>query len=264
MCLAPYSSARAAYAFAEGGCGPDRTSGRRTPATRGRARTVGRRAPTAAIRSCGTRARTAATLTVARARTAATLTAATSRLPTATRTSPTTLTDTPAHGRLCRWRGETPTERALPRSQFLKQRVRRVHPSGRGRDPSLAGELAHVAHLVISHQRDNRARRARASRTSRAVRIRLVLDRRIRVNNQGDIIDVDAARGDIRGNERACGPRVERLHCPSASVLAEVAVQLDRGHTLAVQLAGQLLGPMLRAGEDHRATKMPVMVLPMR
>ena len=46
---------------------------------------------------------------------------------------------------------------------------------------------------------------------------------------------------------------VEGLHVPGARVLREVAVQLDGRHAARVELAGQVLGAVLGAGEHDRA-----------
>ena len=86
-----------------------------------------------------------------------------------------------------------------------------------------------------------------------AVQVGLVLDRRVGVDDEGDVVDVDAAGRDVGGDEGAGRAGVEGVHGAGAGVLAEVAVQLDRGHAGAVELAGQLLGAVLGAGEHDGA-----------
>ena len=46
---------------------------------------------------------------------------------------------------------------------------------------------------------------------------------------------------------------VERVHVAGAGALAQVAVELDRRDAVAVELAGERLGAVLGAGEDHGA-----------
>ena len=80
-----------------------------------------------------------------------------------------------------------------------------------------------------------------------------MLSRRIGVHNQPDIVDVKAARGDVGGHEGRGPARVERLHVAGAGSLTQVAMQLHRDHTAAVELTRQRLGAALGAREHHGA-----------
>ncbi len=110
-----------------------------------------------------------------------------------------------------------------------------------------------VAYLLVGHQGDDGARRPGARRTSRAVQVGLVLDRRVGVDDQRHVVDVDAAGGDVGGDQGRGLAGVEGRHVAGAGALAEVAVQLDGGNAALVELAGERLGTVLGPGEDHRA-----------
>ena len=144
-------------------------------------------------------------------------------------------------------------EGALAGGQLPQQRVVGVQ-TGRGRrDTGLAGEVPDVADLVVGHQRDDRARGAGARGAAGAVQVGLVLDRRVGVDDQADVVDVDATSGDVRGDQSLRGAAGERRHVAVTGVLRQVAVQLDRGHAEGVELLGELLGAVLGPGEDHGA-----------
>ena len=64
---------------------------------------------------------------------------------------------------------------------------------------------------------------------------------------------MDAAGGDVRGDERLGLAGVEGLHVAGASTLTEVAVELDGGYAALVQLAGERLGAVLGPGEHDDA-----------
>ena len=73
----------------------------------------------------------------------------------------------------------------------------------------------------------DRAVGAGSRRTAGAVQVGLVLDRRVGVDDQRHVVDVDAAGGDVGGDEGARLAGVERVQVAGAGVLGEVAVQLD-------------------------------------
>jgi hypothetical protein len=125
---------------------------------------------------------------------------------------------------------------------------------GRRLDAGLAREVTDVAHLLVEHHRDDGALGAGAGGSAGPVEVGLVLDRRVGVDDEGDVVDVDAAGGDVGRDERLGAAAVEVVHVARARALAEVAVQLDRGNPGGVELAGELLGAVLCASEDDRAT----------
>ncbi|KJL44758.1 hypothetical protein RR49_00123 [Microbacterium ginsengisoli] len=84
-----------------------------------------------------------------------------------------------------------------------------------------------------------------------------MLERRVDVHDQLDLIDVHAAGGDVGRDEHAntsgCGVGAEGCEVALAGALAEVAVQVDRRDAPGCQLAGKLLGLVLGAGEEDAA-----------
>ena len=122
-----------------------------------------------------------------------------------------------------------------------------------GLDARLSREIAHVAALRIEHQGDDGAFGACTGGAARAVRVGLVLHRRVGVDDQADIVDVDATRSDVGGHQRLGGARVERGHRALTRVLAHVSLQFDGGNAGGVELLGELLRAVLGAGEDHGA-----------
>ena len=73
----------------------------------------------------------------------------------------------------------------------------------------------------------------------------------IRVDDQGDIIDMDAARCDIRRHKSGGGSATEVIEVALAPVVREVTVQVDCTHPRCLEITRHALGPTLRAGEDH-------------
>ena len=86
-----------------------------------------------------------------------------------------------------------------------------------------------------------------------AVDIRLGLHRQVVVDDMGDVVDVESARGDIGGDQHrhAAGPEtVERAH---ALVLRLVAVDRVGVDARGLELAHQPVGAVLGLGEHHGA-----------
>src|SRR6185295_5822949 len=69
-------------------------------------------------------------------------------------------------------------------------------------EPELAGELRHLARLVVEHERDADAAGARAGGPPDAVDVVLARGRGVVVDHVGDAADVDAARRDVGRHER--------------------------------------------------------------
>ena len=80
-----------------------------------------------------------------------------------------------------------------------------------------------------------------------------MVGRRIDVYDEFHRVDVDAAGGDIRGDQDACLAGGERRKVTVASGLREVAVQVDRWNPRFGQLLGELAGLMLGAHEQDPA-----------
>jgi hypothetical protein len=78
-----------------------------------------------------------------------------------------------------------------------------------------------------------------------------VLGRRVDVHHQLDGVHVDAAGGNVGGDQNPDLPVGEGLQVPLSGGLAEVAVQVHRGDAGGGQLLGELLGLVLGLGEQQ-------------
>ena len=96
-----------------------------------------------------------------------------------------------------------PSKERSPGASCCSSGWAEADPGGGRLDAGLAGQVAHVAHLVVGHQRDDGALGAGAGGAARAVQVGLVLDRRVGVDDERDVVDVDAAGGDVGGDQRA-------------------------------------------------------------
>ncbi len=85
------------------------------------------------------------------------------------------------------------------------------------------------------------------------MQVRLVLGRRVDVNDELHIADVDSAGGDIRGHEHADISGRKGRQVAVTLRLREVAVQVNAGDPGVDQLAGKLLRVVLRAHEQDAA-----------
>ena len=118
-------------------------------------------------------------------------------------------------------------------------------------DAGIARHLAHVATLTLVRHGHDDATRAGAGGATRAVHERLRLGRRIDVHDQRDAVDVDAARGDVGGDQHARRAVRERGEISLARSLRQIAVQFDCGHSGRSQPQRQLLRAVLRAREQQ-------------
>ena len=88
-----------------------------------------------------------------------------------------------------------------------------------------------------------------------AVHVRLGVDRQIVVDDVADALDVEAASGDVGGDEDVELAVLQRLHRAFALRLLDVAVDGGGGVAASAQLLGDLLGVTSRAGEDDHAVE---------
>src|SRR5699024_2004873 len=116
-------------------------------------------------------------------------------------------------------------------------------------------QVADVAPLLRRLHGDDGAGLAGTGGAARAVQVRLVLDGRIGVDHQGNLVHVDAAGGDVGAHHRRRGAGAEGLEVPRAGVLGEVAVQVHRVHAAGGELARQVLGAVLGAREHDGAAR---------
>ncbi len=94
---------------------------------------------------------------------------------------------------------------------------------------------------------------ARATGAADAVNVGLGLVGEFVVDDVGDIIDIDAACGDIGGDEDGRAPGLEVGESALAHVLPLIAVDGLGGDSIAEESLDDLVGPVLGAGEDEGA-----------
>ncbi|VVN46642.1 hypothetical protein PS639_05808 [Pseudomonas fluorescens] len=105
--------------------------------------------------------------------------------------------------------------------------------------------------FVRRHQRDRLARTTGAASTADTVHIVFVNVRQFEVDHVWQLIDVEAASGDVGGDQDAHFTGLEVGQGFGAGVLALVAVDGDGGKTVFVQVFGQAVGAMLGASEHQ-------------
>src|SRR5450756_750344 len=79
----------------------------------------------------------------------------------------------------------------------------------------------------------------------------LRLERQLVIDDVGQVCDVQAARGHVRGNEDLDEAASERLEGASSLRLAAVAVDRGSTHAASIQVRSQSAGLDLAAGEDQ-------------
>ena len=109
-----------------------------------------------------------------------------------------------------------------------------------------------VGLLLGQHERDADAAAAGAAGAADAVRVDVRLLGRVEVDHVRDVVDVEAARGDVGRDERLHLAGVEARERALALRLALVAVDRDRVDVVAAQLLDEPVGAGLRADEDER------------
>ena len=85
-----------------------------------------------------------------------------------------------------------------------------------------------------------------------AVQVGLLVLGALVVDDVRDVVDVDAAGGDVGGDQHVDLAVAERAQRLLAGALAEVAVHGAGGEAALGELVGDLLRGALGAGEDHR------------
>ena len=119
--------------------------------------------------------------------------------------------------------------------------------------PRGALDRGHEPALARSDEADRVAGASGAPGAADAVHVRLGVGRDVEVDHVRDALDVEAARGDIRGDEDVELARLQLVDGPLALHLRDVAVDRRRGVAAGAELLGDLLGRALGAGEDDHA-----------
>ena len=111
--------------------------------------------------------------------------------------------------------------------------------------------------LLPGDQADDGAGGAGAGGAAGPVQVVLVVGGRIEVDHRGDRIDVDAAGGDIGGDQCLGVADGEGLEGPLPLVLGAAAVHGDRADLHLGELACEAVGAVTGAGEDDGAAARP-------
>src|SRR5579864_5403423 len=123
----------------------------------------------------------------------------------------------------------------------------------RNRQADQLFDVAQERHLLAVAQRDGDACGAGARGAADAMHIGLRHVRQVVIDDVADAVDVDAARGDVGGDQRPDLAVAKRRQHPLALVLRFVAVDRLGGDAGADQTAHDFVGAVLGPGEDQRA-----------
>src|SRR5579864_5996952 len=118
--------------------------------------------------------------------------------------------------------------------------------------PEAGSNATHVALLIRQDERRAAAGATGAAGPSDAVHVALVILGRVEIDHVADRLEVEAARGHVRGDERRRATRAEPLECALALGLAHVAVHGDHVDAATCELLREPVGPTLGADEDER------------
>ena len=111
---------------------------------------------------------------------------------------------------------------------------------------------ADVGLLLREHEGDPATAAAGAPGATDAMDVALVVLGRVVVDDVRDVRQVEAAGGDVRGDQRRHLPRAEAIERPLACALGHVAVHRDRADVPPGQPTGEPVGSPLRPDEDER------------
>ena len=106
-------------------------------------------------------------------------------------------------------------------------------------------------------QRDRDALAPGAADAADAVHVRLGRRRHVVVDDVGELVDVEAAGGDVGGDEQVGGAGAQPAHHPVALLLAHAAVQRLGAVAAAVERLGELVDLVAGAAEDDRRGRAP-------
>ena len=114
-------------------------------------------------------------------------------------------------------------------------------------------DVAHVALLVGRRERDSATGKASASRATNAVHIVLGVVGQVEVEHKRNPLHVNAARGDIGGDEHAILPLLESVERLLAAAKRKIRVEFGRRMAHLFDGLGDLLRAVFRARENkHR------------
>jgi hypothetical protein len=146
-------------------------------------------------------------------------------------------------------------ERRLPGGEVAKSWVIGVHRDNGLAHAGVAAEGARFLVESILYECDNEAGRAGTGRTARAVKVRLRVLGEVEVHHGLHVIDVDAAGGDVRGDQHgraAVGKCLERAF---ATGLAHATVEDAGCDAFTMEQPREAVGSALSPGEEERAAR---------
>ena len=120
-------------------------------------------------------------------------------------------------------------------------------------------DVAQQPVLVHADQRERLAGRTGAAGAADAVHVVLGDVGQLEVHHVRQVVDVQAAGGDVGGHQHLQAAVLELGQRPGARALALVAVDGQRADAVLVELLGEPVGAVLGAGEDQHLV--PVVVL---
>lgn len=127
-----------------------------------------------------------------------------------------------------------------------------VARTGEISSPASLSLALHRAALVRQGEGHDGALVAGAGRTAGAVQVVLVVGRRVDLQDDRDVVDVDAAGGDVGGDEHREGAVTERTEDAVALALVEPTVQRRRHDALLARLERDAVGAEPWCGRTRR------------
>ena len=109
--------------------------------------------------------------------------------------------------------------------------------------------------LARLDQRDRHALASRPPRAPDAMHIGIGVGRHVVVHDVADVLDVEAARGDVRRDEHVQRAVAEAAHDPVAGLLGEAAMQRAGVVATAAERLGQVVHLAACPGEDERGRR---------
>src|SRR3989440_5495427 len=143
--------------------------------------------------------------------------------------------------------------RPLERSEIGEATVVREHLDDGLVETEAALDDADEVLLVPEHERHRDAGLAGTRRATRSVQVRLLVFGRVVVDDHVDVVDVNAARCDVGGNENGELSTGEVGQSPLARALPEIAMDGPGARTLTAELSDEAVGAPLVTHHDYRA-----------
>ena len=120
--------------------------------------------------------------------------------------------------------------------------------------PGCIREPLHAAILVRQRERHNGTTLTSSGSASRSMQIIFVVSRRVRLEHQTDVVDVNAAGRHVGRHQDGQGAISEGAHRSVAHRLRQTAVDSCCQHTTLAELASDSVSPELGPHKHHRAT----------